>query len=163
MCVYPKWQGFYGMEHTPKRTQMPHTLQTAHILKQLKELISWTLTKKQFIILVPISNIPKKPRDLKRWGTDIESPPRHHPVEHTQCERESLSHSVVSDSLWPHRLSPTRLLCPCGFSRQEHWSGWPFPSPGDLLDPGIEPMSPAVTLASRFFTTVAPGKPTFHC
>ena len=39
------------MEHTPKRTQMPHTLQTAHILKQLKELISWTLTKKQFIIL----------------------------------------------------------------------------------------------------------------
>ena len=28
------------------------------------------------------------------------------------------------------------------FSRQEHWSGWPFPSPGNLLDPGIEPTSP---------------------
>ena len=26
-----------------------------------------------------------------------------------------------------------------GFSRQEHWSGLPFPSPGDLPDPGIEP------------------------
>ena len=26
-----------------------------------------------------------------------------------------------------------------GFSRQEYWSGWPFPSPGDLPDPGIEP------------------------
>ena len=40
-----------------------------------------------------------------------------------------------------------------GFSRQEYWSGLPFPSPGDLLNPGIEPtslMSPA--LADRFFT-----------
>ena len=31
-----------------------------------------------------------------------------------------------------------------GFSRQEHWSGLPFPSPGDLPDPGIEPESPAL-------------------
>ena len=31
-----------------------------------------------------------------------------------------------------------------GFSRQEYWSGLPFPSPGDLPDPGIEPMSPAL-------------------
>ena len=30
-----------------------------------------------------------------------------------------------------------------GFPRQEHWSGLPFPSPGDLPDPGIEPVSPA--------------------
>ena len=30
-----------------------------------------------------------------------------------------------------------------GFSRQEYWSGLPFPPPGDLSDPGIEPMSPA--------------------
>ena len=29
-----------------------------------------------------------------------------------------------------------------GFSRQEYWSGLPFPSPGDLPDPGIEPSSP---------------------
>ena len=29
-----------------------------------------------------------------------------------------------------------------GFSRQEHWSGLPFPSPGDLPNPGIEPGSP---------------------
>ena len=41
-----------------------------------------------------------------------------------------------------------------GFPRQEYWSGLPFPSSGDLLDPGIEPMSPASpTLAGRFFTT----------
>ena len=31
-----------------------------------------------------------------------------------------------------------------GFSKQEHWSGLPFPSPGDLPDPGIEPRSPAL-------------------
>ena len=31
-----------------------------------------------------------------------------------------------------------------GFSRQEDWSGWPFPSPGDLLDPEIEPESPGL-------------------
>ena len=44
------------------------------------------------------------------------------------------------------------------FSRQEYWNGLPFPSPGDLSDPGIEPTSP--TLAGRFFTTEPPGKPT---
>ena len=44
-----------------------------------------------------------------------------------------------------------------GFSRQEYWSGLPFPSPGDFLDPEIKPMSPA--LASGFFTTEPPGKP----
>ena len=31
-----------------------------------------------------------------------------------------------------------------GFSRQEYWSGLPFPSPGDLPDPGIEPGAPAL-------------------
>ena len=69
-----------------------------------------------------------------------------------------LSHWVIADSLRPHRLYPTRLLCPLGFSRQEYWSLLPFASPGDLLDPGIEPtslMSPA--LAGRFFTTTPPG------
>ena len=44
-----------------------------------------------------------------------------------------------------------------GFSREEYWSGWPFPSPGDLPYPGIEPMSPA--LAGGCFTTEPPGKP----
>ena len=34
-------------------------------------------------------------------------------------------------------------LC-MGFSRQEYWSGVPFPSPGDLPNPGIEPRSPAL-------------------
>ena len=45
-----------------------------------------------------------------------------------------------------------------GFPKQEYWSGLPFPSPGDLSEPGIEPASPA--LAGGFFTTKPPGKPT---
>ena len=44
-----------------------------------------------------------------------------------------------------------------GFSRQEYWSGLPLPPPGDLPDPGIEPVSPA--LAAGFFTIEPPGKP----
>ena len=43
-----------------------------------------------------------------------------------------------------------------GFPRQEYWSGLPLPSPGDLLYPGIEPMSP--TLAGGFFTNEPPAK-----
>ena len=43
-----------------------------------------------------------------------------------------------------------------GFSRQDYWSGLPFPYPGDLPDPGTEPMSLAV--AGAFFTTEPPGK-----
>ena len=45
-----------------------------------------------------------------------------------------------------------------GFFRQGYRSGLPFPPPGDLPDPGIEFVSPA--LAGRFFTAEPPGKPT---
>ena len=41
-----------------------------------------------------------------------------------------------------------------GFSRQEYWSRLPFPLPGDLPDPGIQPASP--TLADGFFTAEPP-------
>ena len=44
------------------------------------------------------------------------------------------------------------------FSRQEYWSELPFPSPWDIPDPWIEPVSPE--LAGRFLTTRPPGKPT---
>ena len=46
-----------------------------------------------------------------------------------------------------------------GIPRQEDWSGLPFPSPGDLPNPGIEPMSPA--LAGGFFT-LEPSVPALH-
>ena len=68
---------------------------------------------------------------------------------------ESVSRSVVSDPLWPQvTLTPLfRLLCSeflQEFSREEYWSGLPFPSPGDLPYPEIKPGSPA--FADRFFT-----------
>ena len=44
-----------------------------------------------------------------------------------------------------------------GFPRQEYWSELPFPTPGHLPDPGMEPVSPA--LAGGFSTTALPGKP----
>ena len=47
-----------------------------------------------------------------------------------------------------------------GFSRQEYWSGLPFPSPEDLPNPGTEPTSPA--LAAGFFTTGSPGQPELY-
>ena len=43
------------------------------------------------------------------------------------------------------------------FSRQEYWTGLPFPSPGDLPDPGMEPESP--TLQAGSLLSEPPGKP----
>ena len=73
-------------------------------------------------------------------------------------------HSVMSNSLKPHKLKPSRLLCPWGFPRQAHWSGLPFPSPDDLTHPGIDLTHPGIEpvsrpLAGRFFTAELPGKP----
>ena len=66
------------------------------------------------------------------------------------------SHYVMSDSAALWTVSQQAPLS-TGFSRQEYWSGLPFPSPGDLPDPGIKSSFPA--LAGGFFTTGPPGKP----
>ena len=63
--------------------------------------------------------------------------------------------SVMTNSATPWNVAFQAPLS-MGFPRQEYWSGLPFPSLEDLPDPGIEPVSPA--LASRFFTTMLPGK-----
>ena len=47
-----------------------------------------------------------------------------------------------------------------GFSRQEYWGGLPFPSPGGLPNPGIEPRSPA--LQADTLPSEPPGKPSGH-
>ena len=66
---------------------------------------------------------------------------------------KSLSHVRLFVTPWAvaHQASPSM-----GFSRQEYWSGLPFPSPGYLLDPGIEPRSP--TLPADALTSEPPGK-----
>ena len=63
--------------------------------------------------------------------------------------------SILSDSLQPYGLQPSRLLCPWGSLEKNTLVGFPCP-PGDLPNPGIKPVSlmpPA--LAGRFFTTSA--------
>ena len=64
-------------------------------------------------------------------------------------------HSLVSNSETPSTVAHQAPLS-MGFSRQEYWSGLPFPSPGDLPDPGTEPGSSALT--HRFFKAEPPGK-----
>ena len=98
----------------------------------------------------------------------------------------SVSHGLEKHSCSPHtsvrifivwpllKLSEIAQSCPTlcnpvdcnlpgspsmGFSRQEYWSGSPFPSPGDLPDPGIEPGSPA--LQADALTSEPLGKPLF--
>ena len=77
----------------------------------------------------------------------------------------------MSDSLWLHGLSHVQLFeTPCtvahqaplsmGLSRQEFWSELPFPSPGSLPDPGLEPWSPALQADSLLYEP--PGKPRAH-
>ena len=79
-----------------------------------------------------------------------------------ECKRPSKGKEVcfiVSDSLWPHEPVAHQVPPSMGFSRQEYWSGLPFPSPGDLPNPGIKTeslASPALT--DRFFTTKLCGK-----
>ena len=65
-----------------------------------------------------------------------------------------LSHVQIFATPWTvARQAPLSM----DFSRQEIWSGLPFPTPEDLPDPEIELMSPALT--GRLFTTAPPGKP----
>ena len=64
-------------------------------------------------------------------------------------------------------VTPWTVACQAplsmGFSRQEYWSEFPFPSPGDLPDSGIKPMTlRSPMLAGGFFTTEPPGKPEVH-
>ena len=63
----------------------------------------------------------------------------------------------MPNSLWPRESQPTKPLCPWDFPCKDNWSGLPFPSPGDLPHPGMEPGSPA--LAGGFITTEPAGKP----
>ena len=68
--------------------------------------------------------------------------------------------SVVSDSATPWTTAHQSPLS-TGFSRQEYWSGLPFPTPGDLPKPGMEPASPA--LAGELLPLLPPGKPFKEC
>ena len=67
---------------------------------------------------------------------------------------QSLAHVQLFVTQWTVAFQALPSMV---FSRQEYWSGLPFPSPGDLPDPGIEPRSP--TLEADTLTSEPPGKP----
>ena len=67
---------------------------------------------------------------------------------------KSLSHVRLFATPWTVALQAPLSM---GFSRQEYWSGLPFPSPGDLPDLRIEPRSP--TLQADTLTSEPPAKP----
>ena len=69
-------------------------------------------------------------------------------------EVKSLSHVRLFATLWTEAYQAPPYM---GFSRQEYWSGLPFPSPGDLPDPGFEPRTPA--FQADALTSEPPGKP----
>ena len=66
---------------------------------------------------------------------------------------KSLSHVRLFATPWTVAYQASLSM---GFSRQEYWSELPFPSPGDLPDPGIKPRSP--TLEVDALTSKPPGK-----
>ena len=70
------------------------------------------------------------------------------------CVLSHFGHVQYFATLW---LVAHQAPMSMGFSRQEYWSGFSLPSPGDLPDPGIEPMSPVLQAASLLFEP--PGKP----
>ena len=67
-------------------------------------------------------------------------------VMHRAQHPESAQYVLVVQSFSRVQLFATLSMAPLsmGFSRQEYCNGLPFPSPGDLPDPGIEPRSPAL-------------------
>ena len=123
----------------------PHPLSTGHVLAENVRSYSWgnVVSHPLDVVFFPINlwlNLGQKSSTfgnlfwfpiLHSWSSpwDTESA--------SGSSSESESRSVVSGSLQPRGLSVE-------FSRPEYWSGWPFPSPGDLPNPGIEPRPPTL-------------------
>ena len=69
------------------------------------------------------------------------------------CMLSHFNHAPLFVTLWTITCQAPLSM---GFPRQEYWSGLPFPSPGDLLDPGIKPSSlTSPALAGGFFLTTS--------
>ena len=108
---------------------------------------------------------------LSHYLTQILGPPSrfaHHCLKNTvlkACSRDCSSWDIccgccclVTQFVTPGTVA-RRAPLSMEFPRQGHYSHLPFPSPGDLLNPGIKPVCPA--LACGFFTTEPPGKPQY--
>ena len=93
-----------------------------------------------------IHGVAKSRTRLSDWSDRI--------LSRLKVKVKSLSHVRLFGTPWTVAYQASLSM---GFSRQEYWSGLPFPSPRDLPDPGIEPGSP--TLEADALTSEPPGKP----
>ena len=140
----------------PPRAEEPLSLQSTGSQKnqtQLRDMITTTFiisTQSNFFFPFPhVFPYQRSSRVLGReWRTD-----RHGrslkciTVQLGGLSKFSLCVCVIAQScpsLQPHGLQPTAAPLSMEFSRQEYWSGLPFPSPGDLPIPGLEPWSPEI-------------------
>ena len=106
-----------------------------------------------------VKNLPAmqemKESYLLSLGWEYHTPAQALPRERKKRKKvKSLSHVQLFATPWPVAYQAPPSM---GFSRQECWSGLPFPSPGDLPNPGIEPRSPA--LQADALPSEPPGKP----
>ena len=97
---------------------------------------------------------PHKDNNNKKWLRNTDTYVLSHVSKTCACV---LSGYVISASVTPWFVALQAPLS-MAFSRQEYWGGLPFPSPGDLSQPGIEPRSP-VLQETLVFNTKSPGKP----
>ena len=103
--------------------------------------------------LLPVGRINNKGL-LCSTGNCIQYPViNHNGKEYEKVKVKSLSRVRLLATLWTVALQAPLSM---GFSRQEYWSGLPFPSPGDLPNPGIKPGSPA--LQADALSSEPPGK-----
>ena len=111
------------------------------------------LTRKTFTFCGNVSrSCLGNPMDRGAWWATV------HRVTKSRTQLKGLStHARTCPTL----VTPWTVACQAplsmGFTKQEYWSGLPFPSPGHLPNPGIEPASPG--LAGRFSTFEPLGKP----
>ena len=75
---------------------------------------------------------------------------------------KNVSHKVMSENLLTPWIVDHQILLSMGFPRQEYWSELPFPSPGHLPDPAIDPGPPSITGRLDSLPPEPPGKPIKH-
>ena len=105
------------------------------LLKHRLWYIACNLWSDDSVLFIPIKN-----EDQKQF-TVAENRQLYSLTVLTQSESADVSHSVMSDFLWPHGLWSARLFCPWDSPGKNTRVGCHFPPPGDLPDPRIKPRS----------------------
>ena len=138
--------GWQGVRHT-------EWLTLSFSMREMDKMIGWRLSEYRWCLL-QVKCLRNLRKPSKEWNDG-----RWSPFTHLQsCPRKEKKVKLFSRvQLFATPWSVAYQAPPSmGFSRQEYWSGLPFPSPGDLPDPGMEPRSPA--FHAEALTSEPPGK-----